>query len=61
MDENGVWPRHFTLSPDGNHIVVADQFTNKLDVYTLDENGVPALKQSSISSENSPSYVQFIS
>ncbi len=38
----GNTPRHFTLTPDGKHFIVALQDTHQLTVFALDDNGIPS-------------------
>jgi 6-phosphogluconolactonase len=38
----GNTPRHFTLTPDGKHLIVALQDTHQLTVFQLNDNGVPS-------------------
>ncbi len=60
MQDNKVWPRYFTLSPSGKHMVVADQFANSLQIFELTEEGIPVEVKGSIPSENAPSFIQFL-
>ena len=34
----GEWPRHFSLSPDGRHLLVANQFSHNVVVFLCDPN-----------------------
>lgn len=34
---NGDWPRNFTLSPNGNFLLVANQRSENISVYTIDK------------------------
>ena len=33
----GSWPRHFAIRPDGKFLVVAQQLTNSIEVYSIDQ------------------------
>ncbi len=33
----GEWPRNFTLTPDGNYLLVANQFTSNIVVFEVDK------------------------
>ena len=53
----GVWPRHFTISKDGNQLFVVEQKLNKLQIWKINsEDGSLTLDQEA-PSENSPAVV----
>ena len=52
-----VWPRHFTISKDGNQLFVVEQKLNKLQVWNISpENGGLTLHQE-LPSDNQPAVV----
>ena len=36
ISTKGDWPRNFTLSPNGKHLLVANQKSNNISVYKID-------------------------
>jgi 6-phosphogluconolactonase len=34
---DGNWPRHFSIRPDGKFLIVAQQLTNSLEIYSIDQ------------------------
>jgi 6-phosphogluconolactonase len=41
VSTQGDWPRNFTFSPDGQSLLVANQRSNNITVFRIDENGIP--------------------
>ena len=56
----GTWPRHFAISEDGRHILVADQFKSIVSVFTVDEATGKLTKGSEFACGNSPSMLVFL-
>jgi len=38
----GIWPRHFALTPDGCHLVVANEHSGQLTALAIDSDGLVA-------------------
>jgi 6-phosphogluconolactonase len=34
---DGNWPRHFSIRPDGKFLIVSQQLTNSLEIYSIDQ------------------------
>ena len=57
----GNWPRHFTIRDDGQFLVVAQQLTNSLEVYQVDQADGHLEEVDKIESPNAPAFVGFYS
>ena len=55
----GNWPRHFTIRNDGQFLVVAQQLTNSLEVYKIDQEDGHLEEVDKIESLNTPAFVGF--
>jgi len=53
----GVWPRHFTISKDGNQLFVVEQKLNKLQIWKIHSEDGSLTKEQEAPSENSPAVV----
>jgi len=50
----GTWPRHFLIHPEGRHILVAEQFKNRIQVLGLDPSNGHLTKGATVGTQNAP-------
>jgi len=55
----GTWPRHFLIHPGGRHLLVAEQFKNRIQVLTVDPSNGHLTKGATIGTENAPTVLAF--
>ena len=55
----GTWPRHFLIHPEGRHILVAEQFKNRIQVLGVDPSSGRLTKGATIGTENAPTVLAF--
>lgn len=55
----GTWPRHFNIHPSGKVLLCADQFTNVIEVFYIDDHSGKLKKVEEVKCENSPSCIIF--
>ena len=55
----GNWPRHFTIRDDGQFLVVAQQLTNSLEVFKIDQTDGHLEEVDKIESLNAPAFAGF--
>ena len=53
----GVWPRHFTISKDGNQLFVVEQKLNKLQIWKINSGDGSLTLDQEAPSQNSPAVV----
>ncbi len=59
VESGGTWPRHFAISEDGEHMLVADQFKHVITTFKIDKETGKISKSHEIKSGDSPSMVLF--
>ena len=52
-----MWPRHFTISKDGNQLFVVEQKLNKLQIWKIDSGDGSLTLDQEAPSQNSPAVV----
>lgn len=60
VSSGGNWPRHFALSPEGlgkNKLYVANQLSNNVAVFELDDHGLPGAEPVQIVDFGSPACI----
>lgn len=57
-DTGGVHPRNFAISPSGNYVLVANQFSNNISIYKRDSKTGKLIKIPNQIKVNSPSSIQ---
>jgi len=55
----GTWPRHFLIHPEGRHILVAEQFKNRIQVLGIDPSNGHLTRGATVGTENAPTVLAF--